>query len=96
MACGWISLTLQRKRDQPHVATVASPHTSCEGEMALQSEILGKLQRGCIAVVTLREPDGELNKHKVSLNLLRICRQYSDRRCSFNLLLQYSILEVSL
>ena len=68
-----LSSALQRNRGETRVATVASPQASCEGEMAYQSAIVGKLERGSIAVVSRKGPDGDVNQCPESIHMNYRC-----------------------
>ncbi|CAB1108696.1 unnamed protein product [Ectocarpus sp. CCAP 1310/34] len=55
---------VQRLRRQTHVGTLASTGASCQGEIGLQCEILGLLQRACLGECMLRD-DGAISKHEL-------------------------------
>ena len=50
----WNSSALQRRKEETHIATVASPGASCEGELTLQCKIVHELEKGCIASAKVR------------------------------------------
>lgn len=58
-------MALQRRREETHVVTVASPGACCEGEMEITLAVLGELQKGCIAEVRMRRDDGSFYLQKV-------------------------------
>ena len=58
-------MALQRRGDGARVVTVASPGASCEGEMEIQLDVLGEMQKGCIAEVQMRRADGSFYLQKV-------------------------------
>lgn len=62
----WNSLSLQRTKQETHIGTVASPGSSCEGEMFLQCKIVRGLQTGCIATACVPAPDGSCKQLEVS------------------------------
>ena len=57
---GWAfnNSALQRRREETHIATVASPGASKEGETILQFKIMRELEKGCIARATVKASDG--------------------------------------
>lgn len=55
---GSTSLALQRRRGQANVVAVASNGCSCTGEMELQCQVMGELQKGSIAIVEMPAVDG--------------------------------------
>ncbi|CAM9711111.1 unnamed protein product [Laminaria digitata] len=76
MGWGWNSMALQRRRTETHVVTVASPGACCEGEIELQCDVLGELQKGCNAEVRVLLATGESFLQKVFLRggiLIGIC-----------------------
>ncbi|CAN0322388.1 unnamed protein product, partial [Ectocarpus sp. 13 AM-2016] len=54
----WRTQAVQRLKRQTHVGTLASTGACCQGEIGLQCEILGLLQRGCLGECMLTEDDG--------------------------------------
>jgi len=44
----WRIQAVQRLKRQTQVATLASPGACNQGEVALQSEVIGRLQQGCV------------------------------------------------
>ncbi|CAN0092719.1 unnamed protein product, partial [Ectocarpus fasciculatus] len=54
----WRTQAVQRLKRQTHVGTLASTGACCQGEIGLQCEILGLLQRGCVGECMLTDDDG--------------------------------------
>lgn len=65
----WNSQTVQRRRDEIHITTLASPGASSEGEMDLLCRVAGALQKGCLASVQVQLPGGEWQLVEVRVHL---------------------------
>ncbi|CAN0301776.1 unnamed protein product [Ectocarpus sp. 6 AP-2014] len=65
LSWAWNTLALQRRKLEIHVATVASPGASCEGEMLLQCKILHELEKGCIARAFVQDRNGRWKEVEV-------------------------------
>lgn len=61
----WRNNAVQRKRRETHVATIAATGACYEGEIGYQCDILGMLQKGCLAKVRVQADDGTMNLVKV-------------------------------
>lgn len=65
----WRLPAVQRLRRQTRVGTIASTGAANSGEMRLQCEILGLLQRGCLGDCALQGSDGTTHLHEVRTKL---------------------------
>lgn len=61
----WRNNAVQRKRREAHVGTIASTGACYEGEIGFQCDILGILQKGCLAKVRVEANDGATKFVKV-------------------------------
>lgn len=61
----WRIPAVQRLKRQTHVGTIASTGAANSGEMELQCQILGLLQRGCLGNCALQGDDGTTRLHEV-------------------------------
>lgn len=61
----WRNSAVQRLKRQTHVGTIASTGAANSGEMALQCEILGLLQKGCLGNCAIEGEDGNTFMQKV-------------------------------
>jgi len=57
---GWTSNEVQRRRGETLLGTVASPGACVEGEVSMQTRILGELQRGCEGTARMNAADGRI------------------------------------
>lgn len=61
----WRNNAVQRRRRETHVGTIADTGACYEGEIGYQCDILGMLQKGCLAKVRVQADDGTINLVKV-------------------------------
>ena len=61
----WRNNAVQRKRSQTHVGTIAATGACYEGEIGYQCDILGMLQKGCLAKVRVQADNGSIILIKV-------------------------------
>ncbi|CAN0288031.1 unnamed protein product, partial [Scytosiphon promiscuus] len=71
----WRDQAVQRLKRQTHVATLASAGACCQGEIGLQSQILGLLQQGCLGCCMLADDEGATRVEEVFVRggLLLFC-----------------------
>ncbi|CAB1107711.1 unnamed protein product [Ectocarpus sp. CCAP 1310/34] len=75
----WRSQAVQRLRRQMHVGTLAGTGATCQGEIGLQCEILGLLQRGRLGECMLMDDDGAISKHEDD----QACNNFSRFPCPY-------------
>lgn len=56
---------MQRLKRQTHIGTLASTGASNQGEIGLQCEIIGLLQKGCFGTCRLTDSDGTAFEEQV-------------------------------
>ena len=61
----WRTQAVQRLKRQTHVGTIASPGACGQGEVGLQCEIVGLLQKGCVGECRIPGGAGSTKKKKV-------------------------------
>lgn len=79
MSFGSSSLSLQRKRGEANVISLAAKGASCKGEMELQCKLFGELQKGCIAIVQMPGVDGKPSERiKVTWRVVEIVSLHTE------------------